>query len=83
MFCHCKRSEAIAKTEIATLREGSAYVVPPLYETLRERNDILHLIMSTYLKKNELSSNPLPSCLIPMIEFYLAFKSLSIYLGTI
>ncbi|MFN6571432.1 hypothetical protein [Dendronalium sp. ChiSLP03b] len=35
---------------IATLREGSAYVVPPLYETLRERNDILHLIMSTYLK---------------------------------
>ncbi|MFN6567385.1 MAG: hypothetical protein RMY31_009330 [Dendronalium sp. ChiSLP03b] len=43
------RNEAIPVFAIATLREGSAYVVPPLYETLRERNDILHLIIPTDL----------------------------------
>ncbi|MFN6570965.1 hypothetical protein [Dendronalium sp. ChiSLP03b] len=48
--CNTK-SEVIAKSSnyervyaIATLREGSAYVVSPLYETLRERNDSYSLI---------------------------------------
>ncbi len=41
MFCHCERSEAIAKS-LGLLRFA-------LYETLRERNDILDLIMTIYL----------------------------------
>jgi hypothetical protein len=42
MFCHCERSEAIAKS-LGLLRFA-------LYETLRERNDILDLIMTIYLQ---------------------------------
>ncbi|WP_143861953.1 hypothetical protein [Nostoc linckia] len=41
MFCHCERSEAIPET-LRLLRFA-------LYETLRERNDILDLIMTIYL----------------------------------